>query len=504
MSLRITPKQWLALCGISLLTFTIFLDGTIVANALPTIQIDLSASYTQAQWLLNLIPISLCALMTTLGRLGDIYGLRKTFYISMALMAVFSLACGLAQNIEQLIVFRALQAMTLASVASGGALISHNFDEGHRAKAMAFFASVGGAGLALGPVLGGFIVHYISWRWVFFINVPIVALGIALCIPSVIEKTSPHPDDTVDWLGAFLFIVGMVSLVTTTIEATGWSHANIWTGYLISAVSFILFFIVEAKVQTPILPFKQLANGTFIACATACGTCGAFIMVFLFFDPLYLQTVLNKTPVVSGWLLLSTSITYILITPLAGTVDRRYGAKAGTMIVPITLILAALFHAQFTTQYDLLIILLAFIPFGIAWGAVNVSPAVAVMKSTTPQNTGIIIGSLWTFFNVGAALGLAILGLVFRHVQIGDLTSALTQKLGPLTSAQNQLIYNMVQDPEHSQTLAAHFSSHTSEFVLNAYTSSFAHAFNTISWMLFGLAIFSSVFIFTVMKTDRN
>ena len=502
---RITIKQWVALAGISLLTFTIFLDLTIVANALPTIQQELSASNTQTQWLLNLVPIALCALMALFGRVGDVYGLRKVFYINMFLMALFSIGCGLSDSIEMLIVFRALQGITLACITNSGALMPHNFQPHQRAKAMAIFAAVGGSGLALGPVIGGFIVELLNWRWVFYINFPIVLIGIAMCWYSVVENTHHDGTEKIDWVGAFFFVIFMVGLITTITEGGDWGWDSTWviSGFIATIISLIGFIITEMRVKQPLIPFPALMNRIFLPCALTCATCGAFIMTLLFFNPLYLQTILKLSPTLSGWLLLSTSLAYILMSPVAGFIDHKTGHKIGTLVVPGMLALAAIFHAQLRIHYQLPLILLAFIPFGIAWGFVNVSPAVAVMGTSHEKNAGAIIGALWTVFNVGAALGLAIFGLFFRQMQTTHFINDMTSSLGTLSSTQIGLIKAMVADPEHSDLIASHFVHDTTSHVLALFDASFVYAYNHIAVGLLGVSLFTFFFVAFVMKKSK-
>ena len=171
------------------------------------------------------------------------------------------------------------------------------------------------------PVIGGFIVELLNWRWVFYINFPIVLIGIAICATSVVENKQSDLSEKVDWFGALFFIIGMVSLITSITEGNYWSATTMGIGFAISALSFVAFVITELKVEQPIMPFKLLANRTFLPCALTCATCGAFIMTLLFYNPLYLQTILHLSPSTSGWLLLSTSVAYILMSPVAGYVD---------------------------------------------------------------------------------------------------------------------------------------------------------------------------------------
>lgn len=501
---QVTKRQWIGLCGISLLAFTIFLDITIVANALPAIQKSFDASTMQLQWLTNAIYIALCALMATTGRLGDIYGLRKVFYICMIIMAAASLGCGLSNSMNQLIFFRVIQGISLSSLSISAALISHNFPLSKQAKAMSIFSVVTGAGLVFGPIIGGFIVDYLNWRWIFYINVPIVAIGISICVCTLTEKREHHHNEKIDWSGVLFFVVVVTSLVTTMVQGQTWGWNSFLTigGFIVAAVASIAFMINEKYVSQPFMQFSLLANRVFIPAAFVSLTCGAFISTLLFFNPLYLQNILGYSATDSGWILLSISIAYIIFSPIAGFITNEYSPKTGTWLIAVALIVSAIFHAFFNVQGNLIIIFAGFICFGIAWGMVNVSPVVAVMQTVSPNNVGVIMGSLWTVFNVGCSLGIALANLVFQHVEKTSLINSLTQFI--TEPGQKQLLDQLIAEPEHHQQIMQQFPPSLAEHVIPAYQQSFVHSFNVVAWIFLILAIVCFIVTFFIMKQGEG
>lgn len=499
-----TSKQWLALIGISLLTFTCFLDITIVSNALPAIRKSLGATDTELQWLVNTIYIALCALMATIGRLGDVFGLRKVFYISMAIMALASFACGIATSIEQLIIFRAIQGVSFASITIAGALVTHNFSLTQQPKAMSIFSAISGLGLALGPVIGGILVDLLNWRWIFFINVPIVIIGILICSLSVTEKNEHETKQSVDWLGALFFVIAITSLVTTLIEgeAWGWRSAAVIIGFGLALVSLVSFIFVEKKVKMPLMPFPLLTNSIFITASLTCFTCGAFISILLFYDPLYLQTILGYSPTYSGWILFSASLAYVIMSPIAGVITDYFNAKVGTWIVCLLLVIAAYFHSLFNIQGHLPIIILGLIAFGMAWGTVNIPPVVAVMQTVKSTQAGVMLGSLWTIFNLGCALMLALIGLLFRYLE----KYYLLQNLNPYQPAPNEaeLLQQLISAPEQSAKILSQFPAQIASQIMPAYQNAFMHSFNVMAWVLFANAALAFVIVLCFMKRFKN
>ena len=195
-------KKWLAFIGIAMLSFGCYLDYTVVNVALPTIQQELQTNLSSLQWVMNIYFLALCVLATIMGRLGDLFGRRRFFYIGITVFAIASIIAGLSPTINWLILGRLLQGIGAAIVLPlGPSLLPQSFPEKERGKAIAWLGSMGGLALALGPVLGGVIVTYWSWRWIFFINIPIIILGFLFCLKSINETIITQQSLELDWKG---------------------------------------------------------------------------------------------------------------------------------------------------------------------------------------------------------------------------------------------------------------------------------------------------------------
>src|SRR5579871_5015940 len=185
-----SSNKWLAFIGITLLSFGCYLDYTVVNIALPTIQKELHTNLTSLQWVMNIYFLALCILATIMGRCGDLYGRRRVFYIGVGIFAIASLIAGSSSTIAWLICGRALQGVGAAIVFPlGPSLLPEAFPEKERGTAIAWLGSLGGVALALGPVMGGAIVAYWGWRWIFFINIPIILLGYLFSFKSIKESS---------------------------------------------------------------------------------------------------------------------------------------------------------------------------------------------------------------------------------------------------------------------------------------------------------------------------
>lgn len=502
---NISSKQWWALIGICLLAFILFLDVGIVANALPAIQVALGANNTELQWLISAFMLALCGWMAIMGRLGDLFGLRKIFYLNIVLFTVASIGAGLSQNILTLIFFRALQGITAAAVPISPALITHNFAVENRPKAMGIFTIITGAGLALGPVVGGFLIDTIGWRWVFFINVPIAIIGLLICAKTVIETAKPSQRESFDTLGAVLWLISISSLVISLIQGPhwGWNSPATLIGLGIAIISFPLFIRVELRKQHPLIDLHLLNNRIFIPAATACTVFGMFVATLLFLNPLYLQNILALNATQAGLWLFIISAMVMIIGPGAGWLTHHYGAKAGTALVLFLTAISAFSHYFFTDHLHILIILIAFITFGMAWGTVNVAPVLGVTASVEHKNTGIIMGVLWTFFNVGTSVGLAIMGILFRWQEKQFFLHHLQASNLPLNSELEKLIQSMLDEPQHIQQILHDLSTVFSATILPLFKLAFLHGFHACVLCLGIVAVIAGIFVLLTMRNPK-
>lgn len=503
MAVAITPKQWWALIGICLLAFILFLDVGIVANALPAIQQALGANTTELQWLIAAFMLALCACMATMGRLGDIFGLRKVFYINIVLFSLASFGAGISQNIFELICCRALQGITAAAVPISPALITHNFAADHRPKAMAIFSIITGSGLALGPVIGGFLIDTVGWRWVFLINLPIAIMGLLICAKTVVEAEKPQQRESFDLWGALLLLIGMSSLVISLMQGShwGWTSPITLIGLCIAAITLLAFIRVEFHKQHPLINFHLLNNPTFIPAAVTCVIFGTFMATLLFLNPLYLQYILALSASQAGLLLFIISAMVVIIGPAVGWLTHHYGTKIGTVLVLLLTLISAFSHYFFTEDLQILIVLMAFITFGMAWGILNIAPVLAVTATVKHKDTGMVMGALWSFLNVGASAGLAVMGVLFHWQEKQFFLQHLQLSQIPLNTRLVNLTQSLLDEPEHIQQALNELSENFSSIILPLLKQAFMHGFHiTVFW----LGVITAIALIFVAVTMRE
>ncbi|MBA2491318.1 MAG: MFS transporter [Gammaproteobacteria bacterium] len=315
-----------------------FIDGSVVNVALPAIATDLAASVAGMQWVVNAYALLLASLILISGVAGDRFGRRRVFALGIVLFMLASVWCGLAADVEQLIFARAVQGVGGAMlVPSSLAIISATFETHERGRAIGTWAGFSAVTAALGPVLGGWLVDAVSWRAIFFINVPLALLALMITLTRVPESRANQENPALDWRGALLAVTGLAALTYGLIVAAelGWSHAVV-IGALLAAVLILSVFLrVEARAASPMLPLTLFRSPTFS---------GANLMTLLlyfglsgslFFLPFNLIQVQDYSATQAGAAFLPFTIIMGGLSRWAGGLLARYGARPPLVVGPV-------------------------------------------------------------------------------------------------------------------------------------------------------------------------
>jgi EmrB/QacA subfamily drug resistance transporter len=407
------PRRWQALALVCVAFFMTVLDVSIVNVALPSIGRSLNFSETGLQWVITAYAITFGGFLLLGGRAGDILGRKRMFLAGLTLFAIASLVCGLSGSTGVLVAARAVQGLGAAIVSpSTLSIITTTFEEGaERNKALGIWGAMGGSGAAAGVLFGGILTRYAGWEWIFFVNVPVGALVLALAPRIVRESRAPDAGRTFDTIGASSVTGGLALLVYAISKAPvdGWSDSTT-IGLLVAAAALILFFVGwETRVENPLMPLSIFRIRTLAGANVVGLLLGASIFADFFLLTLYVQNVLHYSALKTGITFLATAGTTVLVAALSQWLCTKIGPKpvmaAGLALNTGGLIWYTQIPVHGTYAHDLLGGYLMF-GFGLALAFIPVS--IAALAGVGPREAGLASGLLNTSQQVGGAIGVAV------------------------------------------------------------------------------------------------
>jgi EmrB/QacA subfamily drug resistance transporter len=423
----VLERKWWALIAVCTAIFMLLLDITIVNVALPDMQEDLDASFSQLQWVIDAYALTLATCMLAAGSLADLLGRKRVFVTGLAFFTVTSLLCGVSTSAGLLIGARAAQGVGGAIMfATSLALLSQEFHGRERGTAFGIWGATVGAAVALGPLAGGILTTGLNWRWIFFINVPIGLAAIALSVARLHESKDPARA-RLDWLGLATLTGSLFLLVYALLEGNerGWSSAFIVTCLVVSLALGIAFVVAELVQSDPMLDVRLFAGRSFVGAQIAAFVLSASMFSLFLFLTLYLQNVLGYSALGAGLRFLPISLSSFVAAAISGKLTARLPARL-LLSVGLSLVGASLLLMHgVTTDSAWTALLAGFIVAGIGIGATNPPLASTAVAVVPPERAGMASGTNNTFRQVGLATGIAALGALFQH----EITSSLADTL---------------------------------------------------------------------------
>ncbi len=404
------------------------LDQTIVATALPTIVGDLGG-VSDLSWVVTAYLLSSTVAGPVYGKLGDQYGRKIVLQSAIVIFLVGSALCGLSQNMTELILFRGLQGL-----GAGGlivvtiAVIGDIIPPRERGRYQGYFGGVFGVSTVLGPLLGGFFVDNLSWRWIFYVNLPIGLIALAV-IATVFQPRTGHEKHTIDYLGAALLAGGLSAIVLyTSLGGTTYPWASPWMVALIvgGVVVLVAFVFAEGRAAEPILPLELFHNRVFSVTSAVGFIVGLALFGAVTYLPLYLQDVKGHSPTTSGLLILPLMVGLLITSIGSGQLISRFGRYkpfpvAGTAIMAVGLVLLSRLQVDTSTMVTGAYMLV----LGLGLGLVIQVLVLAAQNSVDYKYLGVASSGSTLFRQIGGSIGVAVFGAIFANQLTGNLVGKL-------------------------------------------------------------------------------
>ncbi|UIJ35354.1 MFS transporter [Allobranchiibius sp. GilTou73] len=445
--------KWWTLAAVCFGTFMLLLDVTIVNVALPDIQSSLGSSFSDLQWVIDAYALTLASLLLTAGSLADIFGRRRLYIVGLILFTAASALCGASQSTLMLQLSRGLQGVGGAVMFTVSlALLASAFHGKDRGTAFGIWGAITGVAVAIGPVFGGLLVSSLSWRWIFFVNIPVGAAALAITIWRVAESRNPKAKRP-DWIGFVLFTASLSSLVYALIESgrTSFTDSVVVGCFAAAVVLMALFVVLELRSSKPMLDLSLFRLPTFSGGAIAAFGISAGIFSMLLYLTLYLQDVLRFSALGTGLRLLVLSGAILVVATVSGRVSShlpvRFLIGPGLALIGIGLLLMRGIDASSEWTH----LIPGMIVAGIGIGMVNPPLASTAVGVVPPRLAGMASGINSTFRQVGIATGIALLGTLFAS-RLDDAIRAAAAG-GPLAGRSGSLA-SAVQSGQVSAALA--------------------------------------------------
>jgi EmrB/QacA subfamily drug resistance transporter len=442
-------RKWWTLAAMCFALFMIMLDNTVVNVALPSIQRDLHASISTLEWTVNAYTLTFAVLLVTGGRLGDIFGRRTMFLFGVIVFALSSAFIGFAPTQEVLVAGRAVQGFGAAFMMPGTlSIISDAFPPQERGRAIGTWAGVSGLALAIGPVVGGALTEYVSWRAIFFLNLPVAVGAVAITLFAARNSRDETVDRSVDYPGIAAISVGLSALILALIEGNrwGWSSGRVVGLFAATVVGFVAFALIETHRRVPMVDFSFFKSRTFAGANMVAIVISFAMLAQFFFMALYMQNILGYSALQAGVRFLPSTLMIIVIAPIAGRLSDKIGPKplimAGLSILAVSLFL----QSQITVHSGYGTLLPAFMLLGIGI-ALTMSPmSTAAMNSVEVTKAGVASGILSMGRMVGGSLGVAVTGALFQN----HFSSRLDELMGPTSKATSDKLFEAVSSGQSS------------------------------------------------------
>src|SRR5437660_3176272 len=481
-----------------------FIDSTVVNVALPALQHSLAATVVDVQWVVESYGLFLGALILVGGALGDLFGRRRVFLAGVGVFVLASIACGLAQSIRELVIARSIQGIGAAFLVPGSlSIISASFDEKSRGQAIGTWSGFTAITTAIGPVLGGWLIEHASWRWAFFINVPLGAAVIAISLWRIPESRGGAAR-RIDWLGALTATIGLGGLVTGFIESAslGWHNLLVLGSLAVGLIGLAVFFLIESKQKSPMLPLALFSSSAFRGANLLTLFLYAALGIFFFLFPLNLIQVQGYSATSAGAAALPFILLMFVLSRWSGGLVSHYGPRLPLIIGPLIaaagfalVALPSLGGSYWRTFFPAICVL------GLGM-AVTVAPlTTVVMNSVGQDRVGVASGINNAVARVAGVLAIAVFGIVMVNAFSSRLNWQIEKTLLP-GNALHEIHTNEIKLA--GMSIPAGLDPSTNASIKTLLSQAFVYGFRVIMFACAVLSVSSAAMAWLMIGDNRS
>jgi EmrB/QacA subfamily drug resistance transporter len=423
-------RRWWTLAAMCFALFMIMLDNTVTNVALPSIQRSFDASLSALEWTINAYTLSFAVLLVTGGRLGDIFGRRKVFLIGVVIFGASSALIGVSPTEGWLVAARAIQGVGAALMMPATlSIITNTFPPQERGRAIGTWAGVSAIALALGPLVGGWLTEDVTWRAIFFINVPVAALAIIVTLFAAHESRDETATREVDIPGIAALTIGLTALVLALVEGNswGWGSVGIIALFATAVIGLGGFVLIERRANAPIVDFNFFKSRSFLGANLVAFAISFGMFAVFFFLALYMQNILGYSPLQTGVRFLPSTLVIMVAGPLSGRLADRIGPRIPLVIGLICVTISLAWQSRIEVDTSFGFLLPAFVLLGVGMGFTMSPMSTAAMNAVDRTKAGVASGTLSMTRMVGGTFGVAALGALVAAVGRHDLAKSLPQ-----------------------------------------------------------------------------
>ena len=408
-------RKWYVMAAVAMSIFLGTIDGSIVNIALPTLVKELNTDFATVQWVVLAYLLGISTLILSTGRLGDMIGKKPVYTTGFVIFTAGSVLCGLAPTVYWLIAFRVVQAVGASmTMALGIAIVTEAFPPSERGKALGIGGAIVSVGIVIGPTLGGLIIDALSWRWIFYVNLPIGIIGTLMAIRFV-PNFKPTGRQKFDFLGAITLFVSLLALLLalTMGQQLGFSDSRIVLLVGVWLVFLIAFILIEWHIRQPMIDLRLFKHSLFsvnlvTGFITFVAIAGAIILM-----PFYLENILGYEPRQVGFFLAIVPIGLGIVAPISGSMSDRFGTRPITVIGLMFLVVGYLAMSTLSSQTTIVGYILRLLPVGLGMGIFQSPNNSAIMGSAPRERLGVVSGLLAVTRTLGQTTGIAVLGALW-------------------------------------------------------------------------------------------